>query len=169
MNDHSGSSNVPVALITGASRGIGRELARQFARNGHDLVLVARSDKDLQQLAETLRGEYDVAVTTLCHDLAADGAAAELHRACRERGFEIDTLVNNAGIGDYGDFIRSDPDRLEQMLRLNVLSLTALTRQFLPEMVARGRGRVLNVASLVVFFSGGPHWVSYVASKHYVL
>ena len=169
MNTESAKKGRPAALVTGGSKGIGLGLAREFAAHGHDLVLVARDEAMLQQAAGELRREHPGTVTTLCLDLGEKGAAAELHRRCREQGIEVGILVNNAGIGDYGPFVQSDPERLERMLSLNVIALTEITRMFLPRMIERGSGRILNVASLVAFFSGGPHWVSYVASKHYVL
>ncbi len=169
MNSESAEKGRPVALITGGSKGIGLELAREFAAHGHDLVLVARDEARLQQAAGELQREHRCKVTTLSLDLGEKGAAAELHRRVRERGIEVEVLVNNAGIGDYGPLLQSDPERLDRMLELNVVALTGITRRFLPRMVERGSGRILNVASLVAFFSGGPHWVSYVASRHYVL
>ncbi len=159
----------PTALITGGSKGIGLELAKQFAQHGHDLVLVARDRRDLERAAGELRGHNRCAVTPIRLDLAADDAPAELARELRSRDIQIDVLVNNAGVGDHGPFAESDPDRLSAMLKLNILSLTALTRQFLPGMIARGRGRILNLSSVVAFFAGGPQWTGYVASKHYVL
>ncbi len=159
--------NRPTALITGGSKGIGLELAREFARHGHDLVLVARDEYDLKQAAAGIGDEIGIKVTTHALDLARDAAMDELFKRLKDT--QVDVLVNNAGIGDYGPFVDSDPDRQMAMLRLNVLSLTRLTHYFLQPMLARGYGRILNVASLVGYFAGGPDWVSYVASKSYVL
>ena len=159
----------PTALVTGGSRGIGLELAREFARNGHDLVLVARNAADLHLAAEKLEGDYGCSVTTFTLDLTADKAPVELFRQLEAKDTQIDVLVNNAGSGNYGPFADSDLDKQLDMLRVNILSLTALTRLFLPGMVERGSGRILNVASLAAYFSSGPNWSSYVASKHYVL
>jgi short-subunit dehydrogenase len=159
----------PTALVTGGSKGIGLELAKQFARNGHDLVLVARSAADLHLAAEKLERDYGCSVTTFALDLTADHAPVELFRQLEDKGIQLDVLVNNAGGGDYGPFADSDLERQLDMLRVNILSLTALTHLFLPGMVERGSGRILNVASLAAYFSSGPNWSSYVASKHYVL
>ncbi len=163
-------SDRPTALITGGSRGIGFTLAKQFAQHNHDLILVARDETRLSRAAHDLEGTYPgCTVTTIGLDLSAEEAPAGLFRRLQATGGPIDVLVNNAGVGEYGPFLESDPARLSAMIRLNVLSLTALTRLFLPGMIERGRGRILNVASLVAFYGGGPNWTSYVASKHYVL
>ncbi len=157
------------ALITGGSKGIGLELAKQFARNGHDLVLVARTREILESVSESMRREYGCAVTTIRMDLSADGAAEALFHLVQERGLRIDVLVNNAGIAGYGAFSACDPQHLAAMLRLNIVSLSLLSRLFLPGMIERGSGRILNVASLLAFFAGAPDWAAYAASKHYVL
>jgi short-subunit dehydrogenase len=163
------STRNPIALITGGSKGIGLELARQFAKNHHDLVLVARNENELQIVADTLQKKYECNVVTFCMDLTTNEAATELFRQLEAKGIRVDVLVNNAGTGDYGPFAQSDLDRQLDMLRINILTLTALTRLFVAGMLERGEGRILNVASLVAYFAGGAHWTSYVASKHYVL
>lgn len=157
----------PVALITGGSRGIGLELAREFARHDHDLVLVARDENDLKKAATGIEDETGARITIHALDLTRDAAVDELFK--RLSATQVDVLVNNAGIGDYGPFAESDPDRQMAMLQLNMMSLTRLTHHFLQPMLARGSGRILNVASLVGYFSGGPNWITYVASKAYVL
>ena len=162
-------SERPVVLITGGSRGIGLELAKQFARNGHDLVLVARGKAHLESASDSLAEEYGCTVTAIPMDLAADGAPIELYRQVSKQGIRVEVLVNNAGIADYGSFIDCDPQRLADVLQLNVLALTLLTRLFLPGMIERRRGRILNVASVLAFFAGAPNWAAYVASKQYVL
>ena len=160
----------PIALITGGSRGIGLALARQFLQHDHDLILVARDETTLARAAEDLEREYPGrAVTPISLDLSVADAPAELFRRLKAKGIQIDVLVNNAGVGDYGPFAESDPDRLSAMMRLNMQAPTELIRRFLPAMIARGSGRILNVASLTAFFSGGANWSSYVASKHYML
>jgi len=157
----------PVALITGGSSGIGLELAREFARHDHALVLVARDEKALKQAAASIEDETGAKVSTHALDLTQDTAVDELFKGLAAT--RVDVLVNNASIGDYGPFAESAPERLMAMLQLNILSLTQLTHHFLPPMVDRGSGRILNVASLVGYFSGGPNWITYVASKVYVL
>lgn len=163
------STGRPTALITGGSKGIGLELAKQFSRHEHDIVLVARNKTGLQIAAEELEKNYTCRVTVFTLDLTLEDAPAELFRLVEESGIQVDVLVNNAGSGDYGLFALSEPAHQSSMLQLNVLSLTALTRLFLPGMIERGSGRILNLASVVAYFSGGPNWASYVASKHYVL
>lgn len=157
----------PLALVTGASSGIGAELARELVRHGHDLVLTARRTPELEALATELR-LLGASVMVMPKDLALPGAARELVQEIESRAIRIDVLINNAGFGDAGAFAREDPDRIETMLQLNVVSLTALTRAFLPGMVARGRGRVMLVSSTAAFVPG-PNMAVYCASKAYVL
>ena len=159
----------PTALITGGSRGIGLALAKQFAQHGHDLVLVARNAADLERAVSELQHEHPCTVVPISLDLTADDAPSCLALELKRRDIQIDVLVNNAGVGDYGPLAQNAADRLSAMLKLNVVTLSALTRQFLPDMIARGRGRILNLASVVAYFAGGPGWSGYVASKHYVL
>ncbi len=155
-----------LALVTGASGGIGADLARELAGDGHDLILVARSTAALDALAAELKQRHGVDVRVLPADLARPGAAAELF--ARIGASEVDVLVNNAGFGDHGPFHAADPARIDGMIALNIAALTALTRLFLPGMVARKRGRVLNVASTAAF-QPGPMMAVYCASKAYVL
>ncbi len=157
----------PLALVTGASSGIGADLARELARGGHDLILVARRMPPLEALAAELRGA-GATVLVISIDLSVPGAGARLAAQLREDGREIDVLLNNAGFGDAGRFDRADPERLEQMLHLNIVTLTMLTRELLPGMIARGRGRVMFVASTAAF-QPGPNMAAYCASKAYVL
>src|SRR5687767_3329739 len=154
-------------LVTGASSGIGRSLALQFARHGYDVVLVARREAALRELADAVRG---TGRTVIVHpvDLAtADGPAA-LHRRLEADGVTIDVLVNDAGFGLQGRFDTLPLDRQLDMIQVNVTSLTALTRLFLPGMLARNTGGVLNVASTAAF-QPGPLMTVYYATKAYVL
>ena len=157
----------PVALVTGASSGIGVELARELARQGHDLVLTARRVEPMQALAAELR-RAGTAATVIGADLAQPGAAARLADEAADRGLTIDVLINNAGLGAAGRFDRGDPARIAEMLQVNIVALTELTRLLLPGMVARGHGRILLVAS-VAAFQPGPRMAVYFASKAYVL
>ena len=157
----------PLALVTGASGGIGAELARELARHGHDLVLAARSLAPMERLAEELRAA-GAAATVIAADLAQPGAAADLAQDIASRGLVVDVLVNNAGLGAAGRFDRIDPARLGEVLQVNILALTELTRLLLPAMIARRRGRILLVAS-VAGFQPGPGMAAYFASKAYVL
>ncbi len=155
-------------LVTGASSGIGEALARCFARDGHCLVLVARREPELNALAKALHDEHGTRVDVLPADLARNGAAAALADLLRRRRRSIDVLVNNAGVLEHGAFIRIDARGLQRMLDINVSGLTAMLAAFVPPMVRRGRGRVLNVAS-VSAFAPVPGIAAYAASKAYVL
>jgi len=157
----------PLALVTGASGGIGAALARELAQHGHDLVLAARGVAAMEALAGELR-EGGAGATVIAADLARPGAAASLADEIAQRGFAIDALVNNAGLGAAGRFDRCDPVRIGEILQVNIVALTELTRLLLPGMIARGHGRVMLVAS-VAGFQPGPHMAAYFASKAYVL
>jgi hypothetical protein len=156
------------ALITGASGGIGLELARRFARDGCDLVLVARRAGELSALADRLRQDAGVAVTPIPTDLADPGSPRRLVEALAGRGVTVDVLVNNAGVGLYGPFVDTSLDVELAMIRLNVTSLVALTKLMVPGMVARGRGRIVNVAS-TAGFQPGPLMSVYYATKAFVI
>ena len=157
----------PVALVTGASSGIGADLARELARDGHDLVLTARTLPPMQALAAELEA-FGARSEVIAADLARPGAAGELAAAVADRGLTIDVLVNNAGLGGAGRFDQSDPVRIGEMLQVNIMALTELTRIFLPQMVARGRGKIMLVAS-TASFQPGPGMAVYFATKSYVL
>jgi short-subunit dehydrogenase len=161
------SSTRPRALVTGASSGIGVELARQLARDGHDLVLSARSVTPMQTLAAELE-TYGAGVIVIPADLSQAGAAAELASAIETRGLQIEVLINNAGLGAIGRFDQIDPSRISEMLGVNVVALTELTRLLLPGMVARCRGKVMLLAS-TASFQPGPRMAAYFATKAYVL
>ena len=156
------------ALITGASSGIGLELARVFAENGHDLVLVARSEGKLQTLAEELQPRGRIRAHVIASDLSAAGAARAVVERVAALGIEIDVLANNAGYGVYGAFLETSLDAELAMIQVNIVALTELTKRLLPAMVARKRGRILNVASTAAFLPG-PLMAVYYATKAYVL
>ena len=156
----------PTALVTGASAGIGLELARILAREGHDLVLVARRESALKELADELKDRYGADSAVVAVDLAEPEAGARVEEAVGSRS--IDVLVNNAGFGGVGAFVTREHDDDMRMVAVNVVALTDLTKRFLPGMVARGRGRVLNVASTAAF-QPGPFMAVYYATKAYVL
>lgn len=166
MTSH--TRNRSTVLITGASSGIGADLARVFAREGHDLVLVARSRDRLDALAGELGTAHAAAVQVISADLSVPGAARALHERVAREGSVVDVLVNNAGFGMRGAFVDLDPVRQLEMIQVNLVALTELTRLFLPEMVRRGAGRVLNVASTAAF-QPGPLMAVYCATKAYVL
>ena len=157
------SSNRPLALVTGASGGIGAELARELARSGHDLVLAARSVAPMEALAGELQA-LGAAATVIAADLSKPGAAATLAHDVASRGLAVDVLVNNAGLGALGRFDRIGPARTSEILQVNIVALTELTRLLLPGMVARGRGKVMLVAS-VAGYQPGPRMAVYFASK----
>jgi short-subunit dehydrogenase len=156
------------ALITGASSGIGEALAKCFARDGHQLVLVARSTAKLESLAAALAKEFGVKVSVQTADLAKPGAAEALAGALKRKRIDIDVLVNNAGVLEQGAFTAMPATRHQELLDLNVSSLTAMLAQFLPPMLKRGHGRVLNVASIAAF-QPVPTLATYAATKAYVL
>jgi short-subunit dehydrogenase len=158
----------PLALVTGASGGIGEELARILARHGHDLVLVARSADKLAALAERLELDHGIKVRVIAKDLGRPEAAAELHEALAAEGLAVDVLVNNAGLGLLGKFAEIGIEGDVEMLRLNIEAPTLLTRLFLPSMLERGSGRILNLAS-TAGFQPGPLMAVYYATKAYVL
>ncbi len=157
----------PLALVTGASSGIGADLARELARNGHDLVLTARRVEPMRALAAELK-KLGAESTVIASDLSKPGAAAELVSQLDARKLTVDVLVNNAGLGAGGPFHESDPARVSEMLYVNVVALTELTRALLAGMVKRNRGRVMLVAS-TAGFQPGPSMAVYCASKAYVL
>ncbi|WP_373761775.1 SDR family NAD(P)-dependent oxidoreductase [Neisseria dentiae] len=155
------------ALITGASNGIGLELAKIHAKQGGDLVLVARSADKLAQLAEELRSQYGVSVTVIAQDLAASQAAHAVFAETERLGIQVDILMNNAGFGGHGRFFERELAKEQQMIQLNITALTELTHLYLQGMVARRSGKILNVSSTASFMPG-PLQAVYYASKAYV-
>ncbi|QEM83377.1 SDR family NAD(P)-dependent oxidoreductase [Halomonas binhaiensis] len=155
-------------LITGASSGFGEEFARQYAEQGRYLVLVARRLDRLQALAETLRRQYDIEVVVEQVDLADVAEVIHLHRRLHEQGIAIDILINNAGHGLQGPFVDNPLDDALAMVQLDVASLTAVTHVFAQDMRARGRGKILLVASLLAY-QGVVNFAVYAAAKAYVL
>ncbi|KAF0245426.1 MAG: short-chain [Planctomycetota bacterium] len=155
-------------LVTGASSGIGLELAKFFAADRSALILVARRGERLDALTKDLKAAHGIEVRTIAKDLAAPGAVEEIHESLKNRGVAVDVLVNNAGFGKQGRFHEIDAAQQSEMIRLNVLALTDLTRAFLPAMIARRKGGILNVAS-TASFQPGPMMSVYYATKAYVL
>ncbi|MBW3635782.1 MAG: SDR family oxidoreductase [Armatimonadetes bacterium] len=152
------------ALVTGASSGIGWEIAKELARKRFDLVLVARREDKLRELAKLLQPH--VGITVLVADLSESGAPQHIFEALQDR--QIDILVNNAGFATYGPFADADLEKNLELLNVNIVALTHLTRLFLPAMLQRKSGQILNVASVASFFPG-PLMATYYASKAYVL
>lgn len=156
------------ALITGATSGIGYELAKCFAEDKYNLVLVARSEEDLQQKATEFKQQYGVAVTTIAKDFFDSRAPYELYEEVKQKGITVNVLVNNAGQGQYGLFAEQDIHRLLDLIQLNIASLTVLTHAFLKDMVARNEGKILQLASIASQVPG-PWNAVYHATKAYVL
>ncbi|MFN8488873.1 MAG: SDR family oxidoreductase [Caldilineaceae bacterium] len=156
------------ALITGASGGIGYDLAKEFARHGYHLVLVARSKEKLNQLAQELTAAHGIQATVLTQDLGVSGAPQQIFDQIEKAGITIDALVNNAGFASYGLFYELDMQKELDMIQLNIMALVHLTRLFLSGMVSRRNGKILNVASTAAF-QPGPLMAVYYATKAFVL
>jgi len=156
------------ALITGASSGIGAAMARVFASEGYGLALVARTEAALNTLADELRATYGIPVTVAPRDLAQPGAAQAIFETLQQANVTLDALVNNAGFASYGPFAQADLRNELNEMQVNMVALAALTRLFLPGMVERKQGGVLNVASTAAF-QPGPGMAVYCASKAFVL
>ena len=156
------------ALITGASSGIGAEFARVFAARGHDLILVARRRDALEAIAGQVEGRHRVRAVVMPFDLAEQDAPARLFEAVHGAGLQVDILVNNAGFGLAGEFAETDIERELEMIQVNVVALTQLTKLFLGPMLQRRSGGILNVASVAGLFPG-PLRSVYYATKAYVL
>ncbi len=156
------------ALVTGASSGLGEEFALQIAPRVGKLVLVARREPLLEQLADRIRARFPhVAVAVFAVDLSEPSERAQLVVALSARGFLPDLLVNNAGLGDYGEFVSSDWEKLQSMLHVNVEALTHLSHSLVPEMARRGGGAIVNVSSLASVIPM-PDFAVYAATKAYV-
>lgn len=155
-------------LISGASSGIGEALATLFASEGYRLVLVARTREKLEQLARTLADQYSTEVLIEPLDLSKRTAARKLAASLAQRGVEVDILVNNAGVLEHGNFVDIGAAAHQRVIDLNIAGLTGMLDHFLPGMVERGAGRVLNVASIAAF-QPVPTLATYAATKAYVL
>lgn len=156
------------ALITGPSSGIGHELAKLFAKDGYNLVLVARNDEKLNQVAEELEQSYGIQAQVIAKDLAREDVAQELYNEVLGRGITVNVLVNNVGVSTYGKFAtETDWEREKELIHLNVLTTTHLTKLFLKDMVARNEGKILQLASLVSI-TPFPLQSVYAATKSYI-
>lgn len=163
-----GASGRGWALVTGASTGIGADIARILGSRGYPVLVTARSGPLLEELAAEIRSAAEVEVRVLPCDLSAPGGADALADRLEAEGLQVEVLVNNAGFGQWGPWVELDGEEEAAMVRLNVAALTRLTRRIAPGMVARGSGRVLNVASTAGFLSG-PLMTVYYATKAYVI
>lgn len=157
------------ALITGASKGIGKEFARIHALKGGDLVLVARSKDELMLLKNELETRYkSIRVEVIIKDLTESRSAIEIYEELEAKDIQVEYLINNAGFGDYGLFVDTDWDRFEQMINLNIKTLTHLCHLFIPDMIERKQGKIMNISSTAAFLPG-PMMAVYFATKSYVL
>lgn len=154
-------------LITGASSGIGYELAKIFAREGNDLVIIARSKDKIIELKEQLINEHKVNVEAIVADLSQPSTPETIYESIKSKGIKVKTLINNAGFGDYGYFKDADLKKTEEMINLNILALTKLTRLFINDII-EAKGMIMNVASVAAFIPG-PLMSVYYATKAYVL
>ena len=154
-------------LITGASSGIGRALAHEHAKRGRDVVIVARREKELNELAEELRSQYGVQVRVIVKDLTAREANQEIYDEIEAAGIDIDYLFNNAGYGGHGKFHERQLSKDLNMIDLNIKALVELTHLFLNDMVSRGKGKILQVSSTAGFMPG-PLQATYFATKAFV-
>lgn len=136
------------ALITGATSGIGYELAKLFAKDGHHLIIVARNEGELQKTSEELTQQYGINVVQIAKDLFIPNNAFDLYEEVKQKNLVVDILVNDAGQGQYGEFIDTDIIRELEIIQLNISSLVVLTKLFLQDMVARGNGKILNLSSI---------------------
>jgi short-subunit dehydrogenase len=162
------ASHVPTALVTGASSGIGLELAKLLARDGHDLVLVARTGAKLAELGEQLREAHGISTKVMPKDLVDPAAPTGIASRLEADGIAVSVLVSSAGFADHGRFAEADLAKQLDMIQVNVTALTQLTGLLLPGMISRGEGRILNLASTAAF-QPGPLMSVYYATKAYVL
>ncbi len=156
------------ALITGASEGIGRSLAEAFAKHGHSLILVARNQQKLNELSMYLNAKYRVDATVVAMDLIPSNAPQELYERLQAEGIKVDILVNNAGMMQVEKLAEADLGQLNNLLDLNIKTLVNMTHQFLPDMLARQSGKIMNVGSIASFMPT-PNFSAYGASKAFVL
>jgi len=168
LSNSSDRKGKKTALITGASGGIGYELARLFARDAYNLVLVARSEDKLAEIKRDWEKRHGIKVTVITKDLSEPMSPQELFDEVAREGIEVDALVNNAGFTVYGKFIETELQKELEMMQVNMVTLTHLTKLFLPGMVRRGSGRIMNVASTAAYLPG-PLMAVYYATKAYVL
>lgn len=156
------------ALITGASGGLGLSFVNIFARDGYDVVLVARNGERLEEIKADVEKKYGIKATVIAKDLCSYEGAKEVYIETQTRGIVVDVLVNNAGFGDFGEFFKSDLSKQVRMVDLNCTALMELCHLYLPSMVKRGSGKILNVDSIAAF-QAGPLMSVYYATKAFVL
>lgn len=163
------NSTGKTALITGASSGIGYELTKCFAQDGHNVIMVANHEDKLLQAAQQISTEFPlIRVETVSIDLSRDGAADKLYSEVQDKRLQVEYLVNNAGFGDKGLFLENELDKELALIHLNVITLVTLTKRYLREMVSRGSGKILQVSSVAAFLPH-PLLAVYAATKSFVL
>lgn len=155
-------------LITGASSGIGYEMAKQLAAINYNLILVARSEDKLVKLQNDLKSQFSIEVEYLLYDLSEPNSAQDLYHQVKEKNYLVTGLINNAGFGDYGNFIEMPLKKDEEMIAVNITALVGLTKLFGADMVKAGKGKIMNVASLLSFLPF-PYYSMYSATKCFVL
>jgi short-subunit dehydrogenase len=155
-------------LITGASSGIGYEMAKQLAAKNYNLILVARSEDNLLQLQKDLQYQFNIDVEYLLFDVSEPNSANDLYQLVKEKNYLVAGLINNAGFGDYGNFVEMPLKKDEEMIAVNITALVGLTKLFGADMVKAGKGRIMNVASLLSFLPF-PYYSIYSATKCFVL
>jgi short-subunit dehydrogenase len=159
--------NNKTVLITGATQGIGFELSKLFAQDGYSLVLVARNEQKLNDIRKSFKAEYDVGVRIIAKDLSRPDSAQEIFEQLKLENTIVNILINNAGFGHLGEFTETDWEVEQQMIQLNITTLTQLTKLFLPDMLDLNQGAIMNVASTAAFMPG-PLMSVYYATKAYV-
>jgi uncharacterized protein len=161
------SSNRKIALITGASSGIGKALAENFAKDGYDVILAARSISKMESQAAELEKRYSITATAIAADLESDEGAANLYKEIKNRGFTLNALANNAGYGTFGEFKDSTLQSELAMMQINMTAIVVLTKLFMPDLLATN-GKIINTASTAAF-QPGPYMAVYYATKAFVL
>lgn len=156
------------AIVTGASGGIGFELAKLLAKDNYNLILIARNIEKLNEIKAELENEFSISVITIKKDLSVSTSSKELFDEIKTKNLNVSILINNAGFGDFGAFAECDLDKQLRMMQLNIVSLTELTRLFLPDFINQKEGKILNIASVAAFMPG-PMMSVYYATKAYVL
>lgn len=168
MNPRQSAYMPRTALITGASTGIGYELAKLFAGDSFQLVIIAKDRDRLKKARDGITSKYNVNVIAIVQDLSLPDAPQKIYNELQKQEISVDVLINNAGIGDFSDFADSSIEKNTQMIELNCNCTTKMTRIFLDDMLKRGKGKIMNVSSIAGFFPG-PHMPVYFATKAYVL
>ena len=157
-----------LALVTGASSGIGLQYATELAKKRHDLILVSNQEKEIAEVATTLSKQYGIKAIGLYRNLAIDNAAEELHTYCKENNYEIDILINNAGVFFFNELVKTEMKRIEVMLQLHIVTVTKMCRLFGEDMKKRGRGYILNMSSMSAWMTM-PGINVYNSSKAFIL